>query len=100
MSMDFSRLLEILLVPTPCVVVLYVCIGVGGCVCPIFSTAWHAGMAYLKLIKSATSFPSTADYMTALMSLAIFNTAPLLVGNAVLFDMKKCPPSLLLGFVS
>ena len=36
MSIDLSRLLAMLLVTTPRVVVLSVCIGVGGCLWPIF----------------------------------------------------------------
>ena len=51
-------------------------------------------------MKSAHSSASAADDMTALMNLVIVNTAPLLGGDAVLFDMKKLPPALLLGFVS
>ena len=51
-------------------------------------------------MKSNPSSASDSDYMTALMILAIFNTDPLLVGNAVLFDMNKFPPVLLLIFVS
>ena len=98
MSMEFSHLLEMLLVTTPCAVVLYVCISVGGCVCLIFSSDWRAGMDSLKLMKSSHSSASAADDMTALMVLAIVNTAPLLGGNAVLFDMKKYPPDLLLFF--
>ena len=89
MSMYFSRLLEMLLVTKPCVVVLAVCIGVGGCVCPNSSSDWCAGISSLQLMKSDPSSASAADDMTALMIFAIVNTAPLLVGNAVLFDMKK-----------
>ena len=85
--MDFSSFLAILLVTTPCAVVLYVYIDVGGCVCPISSRAWRAGMASLQLMKSAPSSASAADDMTALMIFAIVNTAPLLVGNTVLFDI-------------
>ena len=50
-------------------------------------------MTSLQLMKSFPSSASAADGMTYLMILAIFNTTPLLVGNAVLFDMK--PPPLL-----
>ena len=96
--MDFSCLLSMLLVTTPCAVLFSVFIGVGGCVCPISSSDWRAGMASLKLMKSAPSPASAADDMTALMVLAIVNTAPLLGGNSVLFDMKKYPPDLLLFF--
>ena len=99
MSMEFSHFLVMLFVTTPCVVLLSVCIGASGCVCPISSRAWLSGMSSLQVIKSAPSQASTADNMTALMILAIVNTAPLLGGNTLLFDMKKCPPDLLLDFV-
>ena len=100
MYMYFSRFLEMLLVTTPRAFVLSIFIGVGNCVCPISYRAWHAGMYYFQLMKSAPSSASAADDMTALMILAIVNTATLLGGNSVLFDMKKYPPDLLLGFVS
>ena len=100
MSMDFSRFLEMLLWTTPCAVILSVCIGVGGCVCHISSSDWCDGMAYFQLTKSAPSSASVADDMTALIILSIVNTAPLLGGNAMVFDMKKCPPALNLDCVS
>ena len=62
---------------------LSVCIGVGGCVCPISPRAWRDGMDSLQLMKSSHSSASAADDMTALMILAIVNTAPLLGGNAI-----------------
>ena len=34
------------------------------------------------------------------MICAMVNTAPLFAGFAALFDMKKCPPALLLAFGS
>ena len=79
-------------------VVFSVCICVGCCVCPISSRDWYAWMASLQLMKISPSSASTADDMTALMILAIFNTAPLLGGNAMLSDRKKFPPALLLDF--
>ena len=100
MYMDFSRFMAMLLVNMPCAVVLSVYIGVGGCLCPIYSCYWRAGMDYLQLTKGAPGSASADDDMTALMILAIVNTDPLLGGNAVLFDMKKYPPALLLDFVS
>ena len=57
-------------------------------------------MDSLQLMKSAPSSASAADDMNASIILDIVNTAPLLVGNTVLFDMIKCPPALLLDFVS
>ena len=98
--MHFSHLLAILLVTKPCVVVLSIYIGVYGCVCPISYSDWRSGLAYLQLIKSAPSSAYDDDAMTALMILAIVNTDPLLEGNAMLFDMKQCPPALLLNLVS
>ena len=99
MSTDLSNFMEMLLVTTPCAVVLSICIDVGGRVCHISSSDWRSGMASLQLMKSAPSSASNADEITALMILAIVNTAPLLGGNTLLFDMKKCPPDLLLDFV-
>ena len=83
MSIDFSRFLEMLLVTTPCTIVLYVCIGVGDCVCPLSSSNWRAGMNYLQLMKNSPSSDCAADDMTALMILDIVNTAPLLGGNTL-----------------
>ena len=97
--MDFSRFMGILLVTTSCEVVFSFCIGVGGCLFPISSSDWRAGMASLQLMKSAPSSASAADDITALMILDIVNTATLLEGNAVLFGMKKFLPNLLLDFV-
>ena len=57
-------------------------------------------MDYLQLIKSDPSSTSSDDDMTTLMILAMVNTAPLLGGNAVLFDMKEFPPALILDFCS
>ena len=65
MSMDFSRLLEMSLVTTPCVVVFSFSIGVGGCVLPISSSDWRAGMDSLQLMKIAPSSASATDDMTA-----------------------------------
>ena len=98
--MDFSRLLEMLLVTFPCAVVLYVYIGAGGCVCPISSSYWRAGIASLQLIKIYLSSASVSDDVISLMILDIVNTDPLLVGDALLFEMKNCPPAVLLDFVS
>ena len=47
-----------------------------------------------------TGSASAAYDMTALMILDIVNTAILLGGNAVLFDMKISPPAMLLDFFS
>ena len=56
-------------------------------------------MASLQLMNSAPSSASAADDMISLMILEIVKTAPLLSRNAVLLDIKKCPPTMLLDFV-
>ena len=68
--------------------------------CPISSRTWRAGINSLQLMNNSPSLASTADDMTALMILVIANTAPLLLGNYVVLDIKKCPPALLLAFFS
>ena len=96
--MDFRCLLAMLLVTTPSAVVLLVCICVGGCLWPISSSVWRAGMASRQLMKRATSSASNAEDMTALIIFAMVMTTSLFCGMAELLDMKKCPPSLLCDF--
>ena len=100
MSIDLSRLLAMLLVTTSSAVVLSVCIGVGGCLWPIVSIAWHAGIAYLQLIKSYPNSASAAEDMTAFIICEMVWTDPLFGRTAESLYMKKCPPSLLLAFDS
>jgi hypothetical protein len=49
MSINFIFFIT-LLFTTPSAVVLSVCIGVGGCVCPKYSSVCQAGMASLQLM--------------------------------------------------
>ena len=65
--MDLSLLIAMLLVKTPTDVVLLVYIVVGGCLCPIYSWAWHSGMALRQLMNRSPSSSSAADDMTDLM---------------------------------
>ena len=65
--MDLSLLLIMLLVTTSSDVVLSVCIGVRGCLCPISSWECRAGMASWQLMNRVHSSASAADDMTALM---------------------------------
>ena len=58
----------------------YVCMGVGGCLCPISSRTIRAGIAPLQLMKSAQSSASVAKYITALIICDMVMTAPLLGG--------------------
>ncbi len=99
MSINFNFFI-MLLFTTQSAVVLSVCIGVGGCLCPRNSRACWAGMASLQLMQSAPISASAVDDMTALMICEILRMAPLLLGIASSFDMKKCPPALLCALVS
>ena len=100
MSVDFNFLLTMLLLTTPSTVVLSVCVGVSGCLCPISSIVFLAGTASWQFMNSAQSSASASDGMTALIILEIAVTAPLFVGSASSSVMKKCPPALLLDFDS
>ena len=67
-------------------VVLYVWIGVGGCLWPISSTVVCAGIACRELIYSAPISESAAEVITFLMICAMVKTAPLFAGVFALFD--------------
>ena len=84
----------------PWVVVLLVCIGVGGCSCPIYLRACRAGIASLQLMKRAPSSASAAEEITDLMICEMVTTVPLLAGMVELLDMKKWPLACLLAFDS
>ena len=98
--MEFRRLLAIFLFTTLKAVVLLVCTGVGGCLCPMISSACRAGIASLQFMKRAPSSASAAEDITALMIWETVRMAPLFDGMASSLDMKKCPPALLLAFDS
>ena len=87
--MDFRSLLAILLVTTPWAVVLSVCIGLGGCLCPIALRACRAGISTLQLMKRSPSYASAAEDIIALMIWEMVTTAPLLAVMGDLLDMKK-----------
>ena len=100
MSVDLVRLGWRFLETKPSAVVLSVMIGVGGWVCPNSSRSVLAGMACLELRNNAPISASAAEDMTLLMIWAMLWKAPLFGGHSELFDMKKCPPALLLAFGS
>ena len=87
--MDFSRLLAIFLLTTPNAVVLSVCIDVGGCLCPMISSACRAGISSLQFMKRAPSSASTAEDITYLIIWETVRMAPLFDGMASSLDMKK-----------
>ena len=74
---------------TPNAVVLLVCIGVGGCLCPRDSKTCLAGTASRQLMNNAPTSASAAEDSTALIICEIVITAPLLCGVSVSLDMKK-----------
>ena len=96
--MDFRHFLAMLLVTTGSAVVLSYCIGVGGYLWTISSSAWRSGMDSQKLMKRAPSSASAAEDMTVLIICAMMMTAPLFGVTTELLDMKKCPPALLCAF--
>ena len=100
MSVDFVALGCIFWVTKPKAVVLSVCTGVGGCLCPISSRSRLVGMACRVLMKSAAISASAADVITLRIIWAMFRTAPLLGGLTSSLERKKWPPALLLAFGS
>ena len=84
----------------PSSVVLSVCIDVGGCLCPISSSARRAGMDYLQFMYRAPSLDYAAEDMTVLIICAIVRMAPLFGGSGKSLDMNKWSPALLLAFFS
>ena len=66
-SINFKFLLTMLSLTMPRAVVLSVCIGVRGCLCPISSSVILAGTASRKLMNSAQSSALAVDDITALM---------------------------------
>ena len=71
----------ILLDTTPIAVLLPVCIGVLGCLCPNSSKVFLMGTASLALKYIPPSSASAADDITALIIFATVCTAPLLGGT-------------------
>ena len=74
---------------TASAIVLSVCSGVGGCLCPNSSSTILMYTASRAFMYSPASSASVADDMTFLMMCAKFSTAPLFGGMVVLLDRKK-----------
>ena len=89
-----------LFLTTPIAVVLSVFIDVGGCLCTISLSQCFSGMDSLQFIYRYPSLASAAEEINALLIFAIVRMDPLFGGSGESLDMKKCPPSLLLDFVS
>ena len=89
-----------LLLTTLSAVELSVWIGVGCWAWPKNLSVCHAGTASQQLMYSAPISASAAEDMSALIICAMVWIAPLLAGDGVLSDMKKCPPARLRALVS
>ena len=94
-SIDLSRLMTMLLFTMPRAVVLSFCMGIGGCLCPIYSKTIRSGIASRQLTKSAKSAASAAEDMTALIIFDMVMKAPLLGGFSDFSVKNNCPPALL-----
>ena len=88
-SIDFNRLLTMLLFTTPRVAVFSIYMGVDGCLFPIFSRKIRAGIASRQLTKSAQISAYAAEDMTALIICDMVMTVPLLGGVADYSAMKQ-----------
>ena len=100
MSMALVLCGVMVLLITPSAVVFLVCIGVGGCGCPIAMSSWQAGMDSLQLMQRVPSYTSAADDMTNLMICAMARKAPLLGGSVEFLERKKWPAAQLQALVS
>ena len=89
MSFELVAFGWIFFVTDPNAVVLSVWIGVDGCLWPISSTVFHAGIACCELIYSAPISASAAEVITFFMMFAMFNTDPLFAWFAAFSDMKN-----------
>ena len=79
---------------------LYVCNGVGGCLCPIYSNIILVYTTSRAMMYSAASSASVADVMTCLITCVMLKIVPLLWGIVVLLDKKKFLTAQLLAFGS
>ena len=100
MSIDLVRRGCMLLLTTTNAVLLSVCIGVFGCLCPISCNRFRIGTASQALMYIAPNSASAALDMTAVIIFDILSIAPLVGGSSASVVRKKCPPALLLAFGS
>ena len=85
---------------TPKAVVLYICTGVGGFLCYIYSIVCQSVAASCKLMQKAPKSAFDAEDMTVLIIYVIARTTPLLDGFSALSDVQKCSLALLRALVS
>ena len=96
--MTFVRFGCILPLTTASAIELYVCSGMGGCLCPTYSKMILMYTASLAMIYKAANSASVANEITCFIMWAMFRTAPLFCGMVELLDKKKWPPALLRDF--
>ena len=85
----------------PTAVVLSMCIGIGGCVCPISCNVSRMILACCALWNSAASSAAAADAATIFKIVHREWMDPLSLIFVLFLGMelrKKCPPALLLAF--
>ena len=70
-------------------IVLSVCNGVGGCLCPIFSSTIPIYTESCAMMYSAAISASVADVMTCLIMWSMLRIAPLFCGIVASLDKKK-----------
>ena len=73
---------------TASAIALLVCIGVGGCLCPILSRMILMYTASLAMMYRAASSAYVTDDMMFLMTCAMLRIAPLFAGICVLLNRK------------
>ncbi len=79
-------------------VLLSVCIGVGGWGWPISLSVWRMETAVFALMKRAPSSASAMDDMIARIICEMLRMAPLFVGMSSLPAINMCPPTRLHAF--
>ena len=72
----------------PSAVVLSVFIYVGGCLCPISSSAWCSGTTSVKFRCRATSLDFSAEYTTVFIICSMVGMNPLFGGSRESLDVQ------------
>ena len=98
MSIAFNACSILLLVSRSCVVLLSVCIGVGGWGWPSSLSVWRMETAVFALMKRAPSSAYVVDDMTAHIICKMLRMAPLFVGMSFLPAIIMCPSGGLCAF--
>ena len=98
MSIDFVHFGCILPLHTASVIVLSVCNGVGGWLCPISSKIILMYTSLRDMMYSAAGSASIADVMMCLIICSMLRITTLFWGIVALLDKKKCPSNRLLSF--